>query len=58
MSTSQAFRLNSRKVYADLYIDDRNLGGFRGWDIADIMVSEFYRLGSWDFVTLDIELGT
>lgn len=58
MSTSQAFRLNSRKVYADLYIDDRNLGGFRGWDITDIMVSEFYRLGSWDFVALNIELGT
>jgi len=23
---------NSRKIYADVYIDDRNLGGFQGWD--------------------------
>ena len=22
---------NSRKIYADLFIDDRNLGGFMGW---------------------------
>jgi hypothetical protein len=23
----------NRKVYADIYIDDRNFGGFPGWDI-------------------------
>lgn len=23
---------HQRKIYADLYIDDRNLGGFPGWD--------------------------
>jgi len=23
------------KIYADIYIDDRNLGGFPGWDIVD-----------------------
>ena len=25
---------DTRKVYADCYIDDRNLGGFPGWDVA------------------------
>ena len=24
-----------RKVYADVYIDDRNLGGFPGWDVVE-----------------------
>jgi len=25
--------LNSQKVFADMYIDDRNFGGFPGWEI-------------------------
>lgn len=25
------FNSNSRKVYANVYIDDKNLGGFDGW---------------------------
>lgn len=25
---------NSRKIYADLYIDDRMVGGFPGWDVV------------------------
>lgn len=27
-----------RKVYADIYIDDRNLGGFPGWDVVREMI--------------------
>jgi hypothetical protein len=29
----------SRKINADLYIDDRNLGGFPGWNIVFEMIS-------------------
>ncbi len=32
---------NSRKIYAHLYIDDKNLGGFPGWLIAYEMIQEF-----------------
>jgi hypothetical protein len=28
----------SRKINADLYIDDRNLGGFPGWDVVFEMI--------------------
>ncbi|MDD7438593.1 MAG: hypothetical protein PUK66_07175 [Bacteroidales bacterium] len=32
---------DSRKVYADLYIDDRNLGGFPGWsEVIRILETE------------------
>ncbi len=27
-----------RKVYADIYIDDRNLGGFPGWDAVEMTI--------------------
>lgn len=31
----------SRKVYADVYIDDRNFGGFPGWDaVAAALLGE------------------
>jgi hypothetical protein len=30
----------SRKVNADLFIDDRNLGGFPGWDVVLEMVTQ------------------
>ena len=31
----------SRKIYADLFIDDRNLGGFRGWgEIYQMIIKE------------------
>lgn len=31
----------SRKIYADLFIDDRNLGGFHGWgEIYQMIVKE------------------
>lgn len=33
------FWLQARKVYADVYIDDRNLGGFPGWDAADRIIA-------------------
>ncbi len=29
------------KVYADIYIDDRNLGGFPGWQRAMELIKEF-----------------
>ena len=29
-----------RKIYADVYIDDHNLGGFAGWDDVDAMFEE------------------
>ena len=32
---------NSRKIYAHLYIDDKNLGGFPGWKLAMEMILEF-----------------
>jgi len=28
----------SRKIYADLYIDDRMVGGFPGWDVVEAFV--------------------
>lgn len=31
---------DSRKVYADIYIDDRNLGGFPGWKEALRLIDE------------------
>ena len=30
----------SRKVNADLFIDDRNLGGFPGWDVVFEMITQ------------------
>ncbi len=37
----QLYGNNSRKVYAHLYIDDKNLGGFDGWLIAYEAIQEF-----------------
>jgi hypothetical protein len=31
---------NSRKIYAHLYIDDKNLGGFPGWLQAEETINE------------------
>lgn len=28
----------SRKIYADIYIDDRNIGGFPGWEAIRYMI--------------------
>lgn len=30
----------SRKIYADLYIDDRMVGGFPGWDVVEAFVDK------------------
>ena len=30
----------SRKIYADIYIDDRNIGGFPGWSIIWKLINE------------------
>jgi len=30
--------VDSRKIFAHIYIDDKNLGGFPGWDEADKIV--------------------
>jgi len=31
---------NSRKIYAHIYIDDKNLGGFPGWLQTEKMITE------------------
>jgi hypothetical protein len=36
---SALYNNNSRKVNADVYIDDRNLGGFPGWLLAEEMIN-------------------
>jgi hypothetical protein len=28
---TKKYKWNARKIFADIYIDDRNLGGFPGW---------------------------
>lgn len=45
---SALYNNNSRKVNADLYIDDRNLGGFPGWLQAEkeIEITELEYKGS------------
>lgn len=35
---SVPFYIQARKVFADIYIDDRNLGGFPGWKVADQII--------------------
>lgn len=37
---SAAHQNNSRKIFADLYIDDRNIGGFPGWLQCEEMINE------------------
>lgn len=44
---SLGFWLESRKVYADIYIDDKNLGGFCGWIEAYRMIQEYLKTGKW-----------
>lgn len=41
------FHLESRKVYADIYIDDRNLGGFPGWGKTFKMILEYDKRREW-----------
>lgn len=45
------FYLESRKIFANIYIDDRNLGGFPGWDFTEKAVERYFKNGgrSWDF---------
>lgn len=38
---SARYNNNSRKIYAHLYIDDKNLGGFPGWLLAEEQIKEF-----------------
>lgn len=49
---SMPFRLHSAKVFADMYIDDRNLGGFPGWDFVDKAVERFYVNKDWSETNL------
>lgn len=42
----QLYANNSRKIYAHLYIDDKNLGGFPGWLIAEQQIKQFEQ--SWN----------
>jgi len=41
------FYLESRKIFANVYIDDRNMGGFPGWNAAERMVEEYMKSGNW-----------
>jgi hypothetical protein len=36
------FWLESRKIFTDVYIDDKNLGGFPGWDKVPIMLATYH----------------
>lgn len=31
---------DGRKVYAHVYVDDKNLGGFPGWEVAEAEISK------------------
>jgi len=46
------FWLQSRKIYADIYIDDKNLGGFPGWESAyyDIYFYVKSEIKDWEFI--------
>jgi len=37
---SARYNNNSRKIYAHLYIDDKNLGGFPGWLQAEEIINQ------------------
>ena len=44
---AQGFWLQARKVFADIYIDDRNMGGFPGWEVAEHVINGFLDTGVW-----------
>lgn len=52
LSTDLELCFFSRKPHCDLFIDDRNLGGFPGWDVVD---SHIFGGGNitWDLKALD-----
>ena len=37
------YKNNSRKIYAHIYVDDKNLGGFPGWLQAEEMINQIER---------------
>jgi len=39
------FYLESRKIFANIYIDDRNLGGFPGWEFARLAEIDYRENG-------------
>jgi hypothetical protein len=44
---SMGFWLQARKVFADIYIDDRNMGGFPGWETAEAQINGYLETGLW-----------
>jgi len=50
------FYLEARKIFANVYIDDRNLGGFPGWNATEAMVEKYFAQGGkhWNFYTGDM----
>jgi len=46
---SIGFWLESRKIYADIYIDDKNLGGFPGWAETYLMIQNYNTTGKWNY---------
>jgi len=45
----------SRKIYADIYIDDRNIGGFPGWSIIWKLINENIPFKSEAFFDIEEE---
>jgi hypothetical protein len=52
---SMGFWLQSRKIFADVYIDDRNLGGVHDWIDVPLMLREHhgfeFKSIVWDALT-------
>jgi hypothetical protein len=46
---SMGFWLQSRKIFAEIYIDDKNLGGFPGWLQTEELIDGYIFYGNWDF---------
>jgi hypothetical protein len=46
------FWLQSRKVYADIYIDDKNIGGFQGWKVNKFLIEYFIKYRTWEGIEL------
>jgi hypothetical protein len=51
---SMGFWLQSRKIYADIYIDDKNIGGFQGWKTNKFLVEYYAKYGDWNGIDFGI----
>ena len=39
------FYLEARKIFANVYIDDRNMGGFPGWKVTEKAIAQYFANG-------------